>query len=209
MRLETIDIPLILPQPMSGRSSYYDEDEEPGFFSKLFKKKDVPEKSFFESRIEEFGYDDLYNELSDNPAIYQVRNTSYDKSVILTKNYFILPGQEIFPLERISKYVICNLGEMPWEQYAEDRGIDTPYDPTYISEYEGEEEYELERFKISLVIIDKYGVQFRYDFYMEASDRRDFYEQFSSRCDGMDFTREDVLDGKFSEDYDYWIAQMM
>ena len=35
---------------------------------------------------------------------------------------------------------------MPWEQYAEDRGIDTPYDPTYISEYEGEEEYELERF---------------------------------------------------------------
>ena len=109
MRLETIDIPLILPQPMSGRSSYYDEDEEPGFFSKLFKKKDVPEKSFFESRIEEFGYDDLYNELSDNPAIYQVRNTSYDKSVILTKNYFILPGQEIFPLERISKYVICNL----------------------------------------------------------------------------------------------------
>ena len=98
---------------------------------------------------------------------------------------------------------------MPWEQYAEDRGLDTPYDPTYISEFEGEEEYELERFKIRLVIVDIYGMQFRYDFYMETSDRRDFHEQFANRCDGIDFTREDVLDGKFSEDYDYWITQMM
>ena len=206
MRIETIDIPLILPQPVSNRVSDYGEDEEQGFFSKLFKKKAVPEKSFYESRIEEFGYDDLYRELSDSPSIYQVRNTAYDKAVILTENYFILPGQEIFALERISKYVICNLGHMPWEQYAEDRGIDTPYDPTYISEYEGEEEYELDRFKIRLVIIDKYGMQFIYDFYMEVSDRRDFYEKFSDRCDGVDFTREGVLDGRFSEDDDYWMT---
>ena len=209
MRLETIDIPLILPQPVSNRVSDYDEDEKQGFFAKLFKKKDVHEKSFYENRIDEFGYDELYGELNNSPVIYQVRNTSYDKAVILTEKYFVLPGQEIFPLERISKYVICNLGQMPWEQYAEDRGLDTPYDPTYISEFEGEEEYELERFKIRLIIVDKFGMQFRYDFYMEASDRRDFHEQFSDRCDGMDFTREDVLDGKFSEDYDYWISQMM
>ena len=59
VRLETIDIPLILPQPVSGRASNYEEDEERGFFAKLFKKKDVPEKSFYESRIEEYGYDEL------------------------------------------------------------------------------------------------------------------------------------------------------
>ena len=75
MKLETIDIPLILPQPMSGTSSDYDEEEK-GFFAKLFKKK--PVKSFYETRIEEFGYDELYRELSDSPAIYQVRNTNYD-----------------------------------------------------------------------------------------------------------------------------------
>ena len=206
MRLETIDIPLILPQHVSGRASNYEEDEERGFFAKLFKKKDVPEKSFYESRIEEYGYDELYSELSDSPEIYQVRNTSYDKAVILTENYFILPGQEILPLERISKYVICNLWQMPWEQYAEDRGIDTPYDPSYVSEFEGEEEYELERFKLRLVIADKYNMQFIYDFYMEVSDRRDFYEKFSDRCDGVDFTREGVLDGRFSEDDDYWMT---
>ena len=205
MKLETIDIPLILPQPMSGTSSNYDEEEK-GFFAKLFKKK--PEKPFYETRIEEFGYDELYRELSDSPAIYQVRNTNYDKAVILTENYFILPGQEILPFERIAKYVICNLGEMPWEQYAEDRGLDTPYDPNYTSEYEGEEDFELERFKIKLAIVDIYGLQYQYDFYMEASDRHDFHDELSDRCDGVDFTRNTVLEGKFSDNDDYWFTLM-
>ena len=209
MRLEKIDIPLILPQPIPDKLSYYGEDEEKSFFAKLFKKKAVPEKSFYEKRIEEFGYDELYCELNDNPLIYHVRNTTIDKAVVLTENYLILPGQEILKLERISKYVICNLGHMPWEQYAEDRGINTPYDPAYISEYEGEEEYELERFKIQLVIVDEYGMRFIYDLYMEASDRRDFHKQLSFRCNGVDFTREDVLDGQFSEDDDYWVSLMM
>ena len=89
---------------------------------------------------------------------------------------------------------------MPWEQYAVDRGIDTPYDPSYTSEFEGEEEYELERFKIRLIIVDEYGMRFIYDFYMEAADRRDFHKQLSDRCDGVDFTRNDVLNGTFEDD---------
>lgn len=200
MRIDKIDIPLILPQPMQDRSSYYGEDERQSFFSKLFKKKEVREKSFYEERIEEFGYDVLYSELNNSPLIYHVRNTAYDKAVILTENYLFLPGHEIFQLERISKYMICNLGHMPWEQYAVDRGIDTPYDPSYTSEFEGEEEYELERFKIRLIIVDKYGMRFVYEFYMEASDRRDFHKQLSDRCGGVDFTRNDVLNGTFEDD---------
>ena len=185
---------------MPDRSSYYGEYEKQSFFSKLFKKKEVPEKSFYEERIEEFGYDVLYSELNNNPSIYHVRNTTIDKAVILTENYLILPGYEIFQLERISKYMICNLGHMPWEQYAVDRGIDTPYDPSYTSEFEGEEEYELERFKIRLIIVDEYGMRFIYDFYMEAADRRDFHKHLSDRCGGVDFTRNDVLNGTFEDD---------
>ena len=203
MRIEDIDISLILPQPGMSNSSNDEEEEEKGFFAQLFKKKETPDKPFYEARIEELGYDEIYSELSDDPVIYQVRNTACDKAVILTKNYLVLPGQEIISLERITKYAICNMGTMPWEQYAEDRGLDTPYDPTYVSEYEGEEGFELERFKIRLAFIDVYGMHFRYDFYMEAADRRDFHEQLTSRCEGVDFTRDTVLDGKFDEEYDY------
>ncbi len=67
MRIEDIDISLILPQPGMSNASHNEEEEEKGFFAKLFKKKETPDKPFYESRIEELGYDEIYSELSDDP----------------------------------------------------------------------------------------------------------------------------------------------
>ena len=96
MRIEDIDISLILPQPGMSNSSNDEEEEEKGFFAQLFKKKETPDKPFYEARIEELGYDEIYSELSDDPVIYHVRNTAYDKAVILTKNYLVLRIRNIY-----------------------------------------------------------------------------------------------------------------
>lgn len=178
--------------------SSYSDDESEGFIKKLFAKK-KPQKSFYESRMNQIGSDELYEELKGEIHAYWVKDAPSDTVVILTSNYLVLPGQDIISLNKISKYGIYNIPQAPFAQYALDR-MDVPYDPYYVSEYEGEETFELDRFKICLVIIDIYGIRYKYDFLMECSDRRDFRNLLDSRCEGVDFTKDDVLNGTFDDD---------
>ena len=55
---------LLYTQPV--RTTDYDEAEESeGLFKKLFKKNEKPKASYYETRIEEFGKDDLYDDIKD------------------------------------------------------------------------------------------------------------------------------------------------
>ena len=90
----------------------------------------------------------------------------------------------------------------PYEQYAIDR-FDEPYDPGFVSEFDNEERFELDRFNIWFIIIDKNNLRYNYVFPMEVVDRKDFREKLNERLapiNAEDHSAEDVMEGRFSED---------
>ena len=205
MKVNDINIDqLLYTQPVSNKSRYSDE-EEGGFFKKLFnKKEEQDEVPFFNTRIEEFGRDTLYEDLKDGYDAYIVKGAPFETMVVLSSCYLILPGKEIFPLYDIARFAIKNepYGRRPYEQYAIDR-FDEPYDPNFVSEYENEEGFELDRFNILLWIRDENNLLYEYVFPMEVADRRDFHAKLNERMAEfgvVDLSEEDVMDGKFPDD---------
>ena len=205
MKVNDINIDqLLYTQPVSNKSRYSDE-EEGGFFKKLFnKKEEQDEVPFFNTRIEEFGRDTLYEDLKDGYDAYIVKGAPFETMVVLSSCYLILPGKEIFPLYDIARFAIKNepYGRRPYEQYAIDR-FDEPYDPNFVSEYENEEGFELDRFNILLWIRDENNLLYEYVFPMEVADRRDFRAKLNERMAEfgvVDLSEEDVMDGKFPDD---------
>ena len=194
MKLDYIDSEQILFLPSAPRD--YDGEKE-SFISKLFKKK--PQDTFYESRIKEIGKDTLYTEL-DNADAFLVKNATWENTIILTPNYLIIPKQEIFKLSRIQKFAMANVVDAPFQQYAEDR-FDKEYDPNYISEYEGEESFELDRFNINLLIVDDTGLGYKYTFPIEVKDRQEFHDLLIERSEADDFTPDDVLEGEFETEF--------
>lgn len=204
MKVTDINIDQVLyTEPV--RSYNYDSDEENvGFFKKLFKKKDEPEVPFFNTRVEEFGRDELYEDIKDGYNAYMVKGAPFETMVLLSHNYLILPGKEIFPLCDVAKFAIINENEedRPYEQYAIDR-FNEPYDPNFVSEYEGEEEYELNRFNVKLKITDENNLVFGYVFPMEVADRQDFRDKLNERLAPygvIDESSELAVEGHFSVD---------
>ena len=204
MKVTDINIDQVLyTEPV--RSYNYDSDEENvGFFKKLFKKKDEPEVPFFNTRVEEFGRDELHEDIKDGYNAYMVKGAPFETMVLLSHNYLILPGKEIFPLCDVAKFAIINENEedRPSEQYAIDR-FNEPYDPNFVSEYEGEEEYELNRFNVKLKITDENNLVFGYVFPMEVADRQDFRDKLNERLAPygvIDESSELAVEGHFSVD---------
>ena len=207
MKVTDINIDQVLyTEPV--RSHNYDSDEEnEGFFKKLFKKKDEPEVPFFNTRVEEFGRDELYEDIKDGYNAYMVKGAPFETMVLLSHNYLILPGKEIFPLCDVAKFAIINENEedRPYEQYAIDR-FNEPYDPNFVSEYEGEEEYELNRFNVKLKITDENNLVFGYVFQMEVADRQDFRDKLNERLAPygvIDESSELAVEGRFPDE-DMW-----
>ena len=207
MKVTDIDIGQVLyTQPVSTHS--YDTDEETGgFFKKLFAKKDKDEVPFFNTRVEEFGRDVLYDDIKEGYDAYMVKGAPFDTMVVLSGSYLILPGKEIFPLYEVARFAIMNehYGNRPYEQYAIDR-IDEPYDPGYVSEYDNEEGFELDRFNILLKITDENNQIFEYVFPMEIPDRREFRAKLNERLASVgviDESEEIVMEGRFPDE-DEW-----
>ena len=201
MKVTDINIDQVLyTEPVSSHN--YDSDEENvGFFKKLFKKKDEPEVPFFNTRVEEFGRDELYEDIKDGYNAYMVKGAPFETMVLLSHNYLILPGKEIFPLCDVAKFAIMNENEAdrPYEQYAIDR-FNEPYDPNYVSEYKGEESFELDRFNVRLKITDENNLIFGYVFPMEVPDRQDFRDKLNERLAPfgvIDESNEYAIQGRF------------
>jgi len=203
MKITDINIGMLLYTSPAGSKVYDDAGENEGFFNKLFSKKNEPEIPFFIQRIEEIGRDTLYDDISEGYDAYLVPGAPEETTVVLSKNFLIIPGKEIFPLADVNRFAIYNITDPGIEQYATDR-INEPYDPSYISPYKGEEGYELARFNVRLVIIDDDNQRYSYTFPLEIADRRDFRAQFNARFDRIggieDFSLEDVMDGVFDEE---------
>lgn len=204
MKVTDINIDQVLyTEPVRNRP--YDSDEETGgFFRKLFKKKDEPEVPFFNTRVEEFGRDELYEDIKEGYDAYMVKGAPFETMVLLTNNYLILPGKEIFPLCDVARFAIINESpaDRPYEQYAIDR-FNEPYDPNYVSEYEDEESFELDRFNVKLKITDENNLVYGYVFPMEVADRKDFREKLNERLAPfgvVDGSSEFAIEGRFPED---------
>lgn len=201
MKVTDVNIDQVLyTEPVRTRP--YDSDEETGgFFKKLFKKKDEPEVPFFNTRVEEFGRDELYEDIKEGYDAYMVKGAPFETMVLLSNNYLILPGKEIFPLCDVAKFAIMNENEAdrPYEQYAIDR-FNEPYDPNYVSEYKGEESFELDRFNVRLKITDENNLIFGYVFPMEVPDRQDFRDKLNERLAPfgvIDESNEYAIQGRF------------
>ena len=201
MKVTDVNIDQVLyTEPV--RSRPYDSDEETGgFFKKLFKKKDEPEVPFFNRRVEEFGRDELYEDIKDGYVAYMVKGAPFETMILLSHNYLILPGKEIFPLCDVARFGIMNenAADRPYEQYAIDR-INEPYDPNFVSEYEGEEGFELARFNVRLKITDENNLVFGYVFPMEIPDRQDFRDKLNERLAPfgvIDESNEYAIQGRF------------
>lgn len=201
MKVADVNIDQVLyTEPVRTRP--YDSDEETGgFFKKLFKKKDEPEVPFFNTRVEEFGRDELYEDIKEGYDAYMVKGAPFETMVLLSNNYLILPGKEIFPLCDVAKFAIMNENEAdrPYEQYAIDR-FNEPYDPNYVSEYKGEESFELDRFNVRLKITDENNLIFGYVFPMEVPDRQDFRDKLNERLAPfgvIDESNEYAIQGRF------------
>lgn len=201
MKVTDVNIDQVLyTEPV--RSRPYDSDEETGgFFKKLFKKKEEPEVPFFNRRVEEFGRDELYEDIKDGYVAYMVKGAPFETMVLLSHNYLILPGKEIFPLCDVARFGIMNenAADRPYEQYAIDR-INEPYDPNFVSEYEGEEGFELARFNVRLKITDENNLVFGYVFPMEIPDRQDFRDKLNERLAPfgvIDESNEYAIQGRF------------
>lgn len=173
------------------------QDEEKGFFKKLFGKKD--EEEYFEKKVREIGREELEKELSGGIDAYLVEKADPKNTVVITENYLIIPGKEIFPLYTIHEFGLGSEWMPSYQQYAMDRfGI--PYDPDFKSEYEDEDGYELDRFNVELVIRDEERNMFIYSFPMEIKDRSDFCQRLLDRCIAEEYSDEGVFEGKFNED---------
>lgn len=201
MKVTDVNIDQVLyTEPV--RSRPYDSDEETGgFFKKLFKKKEEPEVPFFNRRVEEFGREELYEDIKDGYVAYTVKGAPFETMVLLSHNYLILPGKEIFPLCDVARFGIMNenAADRPYEQYAIDR-INEPYDPNFVSEYEGEEGFELARFNVRLKITDENNLVFGYVFPMEIPDRQDFRDKLNERLAPfgvIDESNEYAIQGRF------------
>ena len=201
MKVTDVNIDQVLyTEPV--RSRPYDSDEETGgFFKKLFKKKDEPEVPFFNRRVEEFGRDELYEDIKDGYVAYMVKGAPFETMILLSHNYLILPGKEIFPLCDVARFGIMNenAADRPYEQYAIDR-INEPYDPNFVSEYEGEEGFEVARFNVRLKITDENNLVFGYVFPMEIPDRQDFRDKLNERLAPfgvIDESNEYAIQGRF------------
>ena len=104
----------------------------------------------------------------------------------------------------MARFAIINesSADRPYEQYAIDR-FNEPYDPNYVSEYEGEESFELDRFNVKLKITDEYNLVYGYVFPMEVADRKDFREKLNERLAPfgvVDGSSEFAIEGRFPED---------
>ena len=203
MKITDINIDqLLYTKPVNNRP--YDSDEEKGgFLKKMFAKKE-PEIPFFNTRVEEFGKDELYEDIKEGYDAYIVKGAPFETMVVLSQSYLILPEKEIFPLYDVTRFAIKAepYDERPYEQYAIDR-INEPYDPSFISEYEGEEEFELTRFNILLRITDENNQRYEYVICMETADRKDFREKLNERLAQVgviDDSDEDVIEGRFPDD---------
>lgn len=200
MRFDSVDVTSILGLSFSSNSNNSDENEG-GFLTKIFKKKKYSE-NIFEEAIAKYGRGRLADELSDEDYIlaYTVDSNQTKLYVVLTENFLILPGQDIIELASITKYGLFNVLDPDFAQYAEDR-INVPYDPSYVSEYEGEERYELDRFSIMFAFVTDMKILYKYTLYMDLADRKEFHEYLSARIDTeSDFTSDLIFDGKFEDD---------
>jgi hypothetical protein len=208
MKITDINIDQLLYTEPVRNKSYDSDEEEGGFFKKIFSKNDEPEVPFFNTRVEEFGRDELYEDIKAGYDAYMVTGATPDTMIVLSRSYLIIPGKEIFPLCDVAKFGIYNELETsrPYEQYAIDR-FDEPYDPDYVSEFDNEEGFELDRFNIWLIVIDENNLRYSYVFPMEVADRKDFREKLNERLapiNAEDHSAEDVMEGRFSEsEYEY------
>ena len=204
MKVTDINIDQVLYTEPVRTQPFDTEEETGGFFKKLFGKKEKPEVPFFNTRVEQFGRDALYDDIKEGYDAYMVAGAPFETMVLLSRSYLIFPGKEIFPLYDVARFAIKNehYGNRPYEQYAIDR-FGKPYDPGYISEYEGEESFELDRFNVLLQITDENKVLYEYVFPMEVADRSDFRAKLNERLEpigAVDFSEEDVMEGRFPED---------
>lgn len=197
MRIENVDIDVILGTENKGIYGAH-EKEKKGFFKKLFDKEDAQEE-YFKDRVQEIGRGELEKELSGEIDAYLVEKADPKNTVILTENYFILPGKELFPLYMIKEFALGSEWMPPYQQYAADRfGI--PYDPDYKSEYEDEEGFELDRFNVEFIIHEEENGVIIHSFPMEIEDRKDFRQRLLDRCIADDLSDEGVFEGKFNEE---------
>ncbi|MCR4671247.1 MAG: hypothetical protein K5643_08655 [Saccharofermentans sp.] len=206
MKVTDINIDQILFTP-TVREDPYDHGEETGFFKKLFSKKEKDETPYFNTRVEQFGRDALYDDIKEKCDAYLVKNAPAENMVVLSKSFLILPGKEILPFYDMISFSIQNepATERPYEQYAIDR-FNEPYDPSFVSEYDNEEGFELARFNILLQIVDENRLRYDYVFPMEVSDRKDFREKLNERLTPIgviDLSYDDVMEGQFTDD-DVW-----
>ncbi len=134
-------------------------------------------------------------ELSGAIDAYLVNKSDPKNTVILTENYFILPGKDIFPLYMIKEFALGSEWKPSYQQYAMDR-FSIPYDPDFTSEYDGEETFELDRFNVEFVIHDEEDSLLIYSFPMEIEDRKDFRQRLLDRCIADDLSDEGVSKGK-------------
>ena len=200
MRLDSIDPNLILG--IVNEYDYESEDENKGLFGKLFRKKKVDKVALFINDIEVIGIDILEKEILNDDYIlaYTIDKDRTDLYVVLTENYLIIPNQVVVSLSDVKKYGLFNVLNPDFAQYAEDR-LNIPYDPTFRSEYEGEDTYELDRFSMAFAYVDKFGLSYEYTFYMDVADRKEFYEYLSARLeDKADWTSRFVISGRFEDD---------
>ena len=201
MKISDINIDQLLYTKPVRNQPYDDGEESGGFFKKLFAKKAEPEIPFFNKRVEEFGRDELYDDIKEGYDAYIVNGAPFETMVVVSRSYLIIPEKEIFPLYRVFKFAIRNerYGNRPYEQYAIDR-FNEPYDPHFISEYEGEESFELDRFNVMLQITDENKFLYEYVFPMEVADRRDFRAKLNERMAPIgviDDSDENALEGRF------------
>lgn len=124
---------------------------------------------------------------------------SIEQSIILTENYLILCGQDIFPYYMIKEFGLYNCEEFPFAQYALDR-ISCPYDPDYASEYEDEETYELDRFKVRLILKDMDHAIYDYSCLLEVADRSAFCTLFAEKSMADELSASDVKNGAFPDE---------
>lgn len=200
MKITDIDVDKILfisPFEITTTSS-----SEGGFLKKLFGKKlgkTMSPEEFYKDEVQKRGVDLLREELtSEDVVAWQQQSPYQEYPIVLTSSYLFIPGQDIICLDDILKFGMANLPGEHW-QYARDR-MNEPYDPTYVSEFEGEETYEIDRFKVLFSTTDKFGQSFKYEFLMEVADRPEFVSLMKKRSGAVDFSDDDVLNGRFSID---------
>lgn len=199
MKITDIDVDKILcVSVFSGRD---EEDHDEGFLKKLFGKKNKDAESFYESKIKDIGVDFLREELTGDVIAFKMDNAADAPCVVLTDNYLIIEGHDVITISDIEEFGLRNLAyyDPGLFQFATDR-IGIPYDPSFVSEYEGEEGYELGRFTVRLLIRDEYGQDFTYDIPMDIEDRREFCKAINESWAVCDISDEDCLEGKFVED---------